>query len=67
MSTGHMGPNTRRLCDKRSLLSSKEERRALITRALGLRKHVLLKEQQVVMEEIRVMKEEAAKRDGLGL
>ena len=67
MSTGHMGPNTRRLCDKRSLLSSKEERRALITRALGLRKQVLQKEQQVVMEEIRVMKEEAEKRDRMGI
>lgn len=54
MGMGQMGPRTRRLCDKRGLLASKEERRALITRALGLQKKILLKEQQAVMDELRL-------------
>jgi Leucine rich repeat len=53
MGLGHMGPKTRQLCDKRSLLASKGERQALIARALGLRKKVLQKEQQAVVEEMR--------------
>ena len=53
MGLGHMGPKTRQLCDKRSLLASKSERQALIARALGLRKKVLLKEQQAVVDEMR--------------
>lgn len=46
-----MGPRARRLLDKRALLSSKTERRTLITRALGISRKVLAKEQQVIFNE----------------
>ena len=64
MGLGEMGPKTRQLCDKRGLLASKQERRALITRALGLQKKILLKEQQAVMDELRMNEEKESKERG---
>ena len=46
-----IGPRARRLRDKRTLLSSKSERRLLITRALEISRKVLSKEQDLILNE----------------
>jgi Leucine-rich repeat (LRR) protein len=51
LSTDNMGPRTRRMCDKRTLLASKVERRKLITRALAVSKNVIVREEQVIFDE----------------
>lgn len=43
-----------RLVDKRVLMSSKRERRLLITRALQVSRAVINKEQQVIFDEFHV-------------
>lgn len=53
-ATDTLGPRARRLADKRTLLASKTERRALITRALGVQRSVLNKEQDAIMQEFAV-------------
>jgi len=45
-----MGTRARRLHEKRVMMASKEERRALITRALNMQKRVLVREQDIVIE-----------------
>ena len=52
LDTETLGTRTRRLVDKRSLMASKEQRRALITRALGVQRNVLTREQQMIFREI---------------
>jgi len=47
-----LGTRTRRLVDKRALMASKIERRILITRALGVQRNVLTREQQQIFREI---------------
>ena len=47
-----LGTRTRRLFDKRCLMASKAERRILITRALGVQRNVLTREQQAIFREI---------------
>lgn len=51
--TEMMGPRTRRLCDKKALLSSKEKRRVLIERGLCVRRNVLNREQQAILASIQ--------------
>lgn len=46
-----MGPRTSRLYRKRALLSSKVERKVLIQRALCIRKNVLNREQEAIIQE----------------
>ena len=45
------GTRTRRLLEKRALMSSKAERRALITRALGVQHSSLVREQNVIYDQ----------------
>lgn len=45
-----IGTRARRLHEKRKMLASKEERRALIARALNIQKRVLMREQDIVIE-----------------
>ena len=52
-----LGTRTRRLVDKRALMASKAERRILITRALGVQKNVLTREQQQIFREIYTSQE----------
>lgn len=47
-----LGLRTRRLVDKRALMSSKAERRILIQRALNVQRNVLTREQQAIFREI---------------
>ena len=47
-----MSDRTRMLYEKRKLLSSKDERRALVKRALGVQKAVLLKEQANIVAHL---------------
>lgn len=46
-----IGTRTRRLLERHALLVSKDERRSLIQRALGVRKNVLLLEEKAIVEE----------------
>lgn len=46
-----LGTRTRRLVDKRALMASKNERRVLIQRALGVQRNVLTREQQAIFRE----------------
>ena len=46
-----LGTRTRRLVDKRALMASKNERRILIQRALGVQRNVLTREQQAIFRE----------------
>ena len=47
-----MSDRTRMLYEKRKLLASKDERRALVKRALGIQKAVLLKEESNIMTHL---------------
>lgn len=47
-----MSDRTRMLYEKRKLLASKDERRALVKRALGIQKAVLLKEESNIMTQL---------------
>jgi hypothetical protein len=47
-----MGTRTRRLYEKRILMTSKIERRALITRALNIQKTALIREQNIIYQAI---------------
>jgi Leucine-rich repeat (LRR) protein len=47
-----MSDRTRMLYEKRKLLASKDERRALVKRALGIQKAVLLKEESNIMVQL---------------
>ena len=47
-----MGTRTRRLYEKRILLTSKIERRSLITRALNIQKTALIREQNIIYQAI---------------
>jgi len=50
--TKTLGLRTRRLFDKRALMSSKAERRILVQRALNVQRNVLTREQQAIFREI---------------
>lgn len=55
-----MSEKTRRMHEKRQLLRSKGARRALIGRALGIRKDVLIREQEHIEKEIKLAKKNHA-------
>lgn len=46
-----IGAKTRRLLERHEMLMSKNERRSLIQRALGVRKNVLKREEQAIVAE----------------
>lgn len=52
LNISSLSERTRMLYEKRKLLSSKNERRALVNRALGIQKSVLLKEQANIMSHL---------------
>jgi hypothetical protein len=48
-----MGPRTQRLFDKRSMFAAKAERRAIITRSLGVQHRVAAREQELIQDGLR--------------
>lgn len=57
LQIGTMGPQCKRVYDKRLLLASKANRRILITRALGIQKSTMIREQNLIYSSLEEEKE----------